>query len=76
VAAVEKYRRAAEIDPADTAAHHSWYYTLLSLADMSTKSKKEAFLDQAKAVSREQKRRRRLRERSKTIASRTHDVDA
>ena len=75
-AAVEKYRRAAEIDPADTAAHHSWYYTLLSLADMSTKSKKEAFLDQAKAVSREQKRRRRLRERSESIASRIHDVDA
>jgi tetratricopeptide (TPR) repeat protein len=75
-AAVAKYRRAAEIDPADTAAHHSWYYTLLSLADMSTKSNKDAFLDEAKAVSREQKRRRRLRERSESIASRIDDVDS
>jgi tetratricopeptide (TPR) repeat protein len=29
-AAFEKYRRAAEIDPTDTAAHHSWYYALLN----------------------------------------------
>jgi tetratricopeptide (TPR) repeat protein len=56
-AAIEKYDRAAEIDPADTAAHHSCYYTLLSLADISTKSKKQIILDQAKAVSRELKRR-------------------
>ena len=59
-AAVEKYHRAAEIDPADTAAHHSMYYTLLRLAEMSTKSRKKALLEQAKMVSRELKRRRRL----------------
>jgi tetratricopeptide (TPR) repeat protein len=56
--ACEKYRRAAEIDPKDTAAHHSWYYALLELANKSGKSKKEALLLQAKAVSRELERRR------------------
>ena len=59
-AAVKKYYRAAEIDPRDTGAYHSLYYTLLSLADMSRKPKKEALLEEAQAVSREQKRRRRL----------------
>jgi len=66
VAAIEKYRRAAEIKPTDTAAHHSWYYTLLALAGKSTKSRKTAFLQQAKAVSREQKRRRRLLMKNET----------
>ena len=32
-AAFEKYRRAAEIEPTDTAAHHSWYYTMLEFAE-------------------------------------------
>lgn len=58
-AAFDKYRRAAEIDPMDTAAHHSWYYALLELAKRSRGSKKEALIEQAKSVSREQKRRRR-----------------
>jgi len=65
-AACEKYRRAAEIDPTDTAAHHSWYYALLELADRSNKSKKEALIEQAKSVSREQQRRRRLQMRNQT----------
>jgi tetratricopeptide (TPR) repeat protein len=65
-AACEKYRRASEIDPTDTAAHHSWYYALLELAKRSNKSKKEALIEQAKAVSREQERRRRLRMRDQT----------
>jgi tetratricopeptide (TPR) repeat protein len=58
--AIDKYRRAAKIKPTDTAALHSWYYTLLEFADRSTRSKKEGLLKQAKAVSREQKRRRRV----------------
>jgi hypothetical protein len=58
-AAFEKYRRAAEIDPTDTAAHHSWYYALLELVKRSKGSKKEALIEQAKSVSREQQRRRR-----------------
>jgi len=33
MAAFEKYRRAAEIDPTDTAAQHSWHYALLELAN-------------------------------------------
>jgi hypothetical protein len=59
-AAFEKYRRASEIQPADTAAHHSWYYGLLELAKKSKGAKKKALLEQAKSVSREQERRRRL----------------
>jgi tetratricopeptide (TPR) repeat protein len=59
MAAFEKYRHAAEIDPTDTAAHHSWYYALLELAKRSKGSKKEALIEQAKSVSREQQRRRR-----------------
>jgi hypothetical protein len=59
-AAIEKYHRAADIDSADTAALHSCHHTLLSLADISTKSKKERILDKAQAVSRELKRRRSL----------------
>ena len=58
-AAFDKYRRASEIRPADTAAHHSWYYALLELAEKSRGSKREALIEQAKSVSREQKRRRR-----------------
>ena len=51
-AAVEKYCRAAEIDPTDTAAHHSLYYTLLSLADMSQGSqRKKHSSEQAQSVS-------------------------
>jgi hypothetical protein len=66
MAAFEKYRRAAEIDPTDTAAHHSWYYGLLELAKSSSKSKKEALIEQSKSVSREQQRRRRLQTRNQT----------
>jgi hypothetical protein len=57
-AAFEKYRRAAEIDPTDTAAHHSCYYALLELAKRSNKSKKEPLIEQAKSVSREQRQMR------------------
>jgi tetratricopeptide (TPR) repeat protein len=59
VAAFEKYRRASEIDPTDTAAQHSWHCALLELAKRSKGSKKEALIEQAKSVSREQQRRRR-----------------
>jgi hypothetical protein len=58
-AAFEKYGRAAEIYPTDTAAHHSWYYALLELVKMSKVSKKGALIEQAKSVSRELRRRRR-----------------
>jgi len=67
-AAFEKYRRAAEIDPRDTAAHHSWYYGLLELAKRSKGSKKEALIEQAKSVSREQKRRLRRQMRNQTAS--------
>jgi tetratricopeptide (TPR) repeat protein len=63
-AAFEKYRRVAEIDPTDTAAHHSWYYALLELVKRSKGSKKGALIEQAKSVSREQKRRRRRQTRN------------
>jgi tetratricopeptide (TPR) repeat protein len=67
--AIEKYRRAAELDES-VAAHHSWYYTLLEFANRSKGKRKAALLDQAKLVSNEQKRRRRLwqqkRDREKT----------
>jgi tetratricopeptide (TPR) repeat protein len=58
--ASEKYRRAAELEPLDTAAHHSWYYLLLEFAGLSKGIKRAALLEQAKVVSKEQKRRRRL----------------
>jgi len=62
-AAFEKYRRAAEIEPTDTAAHHSWYYTILEFAKKLNGKEKAAYLKQAAAVSAEQKRRRRNLER-------------
>ncbi len=65
-AAFEKYRRASEIRPADTAAHHSWYYGLLELAKRSKGAQKQALLEQAKSVSREQGRRRRQLMRRQT----------
>jgi tetratricopeptide (TPR) repeat protein len=65
-AAFEKYRRAAEIDPTDTAALHSWYYALLELVKRSKGSKKGALIEQAKSASREQQRRRRRQMRNYT----------
>jgi tetratricopeptide (TPR) repeat protein len=68
-AAFEKYRRAAEIDPTDTAAHHSWYYALLELVKRSKGSRKEALIEESKAVYREMQRRRRrhLKRRSEGV---------
>ncbi|MGX8007521.1 hypothetical protein ACVDG8_000170 [Mesorhizobium sp. ORM8.1] len=59
----EKYRRATEIEPTDTAAHHSWYYTMLEFAKKLKGKEMAAYLKQAAAVSAEQKRRRRNLER-------------
>ncbi len=67
-AAFEQYRRAAELEPTDTAAHHSWHYALLELAKMSRGAKKEALIEQAKSVSREQQRRRRRAERRSRLS--------
>ena len=58
-AAFQQYRRASEIEPTDTAAHHSWYYGLLELAKKSKGARKKTLLQQANAVSRELRRRRR-----------------
>ena len=55
----EKYRRAAELEPSDVAALHSWYYLLLEFANLSKSRRKAALLDQANSVSNEQKRRQR-----------------
>jgi hypothetical protein len=46
-----------------TAAHHSWYYTMLEFAKKLKGKEKAAYLKQAAAVSAEQKRRRRNLER-------------
>jgi len=65
-AASDKYRRASELDPKGTAAHHSWHYALLELVEKAKGSKKEALIEQAKLVSREQQRRRRQQMRNQT----------
>jgi hypothetical protein len=46
-----------------TAAHHSWYYTMLEFAKKLKGKEKAAYLKQAAVVSAEQKRRRRNLER-------------
>jgi tetratricopeptide (TPR) repeat protein len=68
MAAFEKYRRAAKIDSTHTAAHHSWYYALLELITRSKGSKKRALIEQAKSVSRAQRRIRRRQMRNYTTS--------
>lgn len=58
-----EHERVAALEPTDTAAHHSWYYTILEFVKKLKGKEKAAYLKQAAAVSAEQKRRRRNLER-------------